>query len=377
MLVLLTGFTILLQAQTAHRYLRQGNGAYSDGNFTAAEEAYRKALESEQSVRAVYNLGNALFQQGRLEEALSRYERVAEMAEEENLKADAYYNLGNVYFQQQEYQKSMNAFKASLRLRPQDQSAKYNYAQAERAFIENAPFDLALKLKPRQVDEKDKAPEVKSYDITIVNEGKVPAREVGVMNYLPEGLNLTDPNWKLATDNTARYRNRIPAIPPGDSVTISISLTVRPDSKLKERLNAAEISQARNRWNKKDIDSTPLNADEKPQEDDFGMEPPSDQQQQKQQQQQKDEQEEQQKNEQQQQQEEQDQPSQEEKQQSEKDQPPSDQQQEGEPKEGGKKKELSPEEARRLLKIIEEEELQVMEKLKKQRGKPTKSEKDW
>jgi tetratricopeptide (TPR) repeat protein len=379
-ILVIMGLAGLLPAQTAHRYLREGNGAYSDGNFTAAEEAYRKALEAEQNLQAVYNLGNALLQQGRLKEALSRYERVAEMAEEEGLKADAHYNLGHVYFQMKQYQKSMQAFKAALLLRPKDQSAKYNYAQAERAFVENAPFDLALKLKPRQGDTEEEPPETKAYDITIVNEGKLPAREVGVVNYIPKGLDMTDPNWKQVTESAAQYRGSIPAIPPGDSVTISLSLKVRPGSKLEERLNAVEISQARNRWDKKDIDSTPLNANEKPQEDDFGKEPPSNQQQPpKQQQQQKDEQEEQPKNEQQppQQPKEQDQSSQEQKPQSGKQQPPSDQQQEGNPQEGGKKKELSPEEARRLLKIIEEEELQVMEKLKKQKGQPTKSEKDW
>jgi hypothetical protein len=42
------------------------------------------------------------------------------------------------------------------------------------------------------------------------------------------------------------------------------------------------------------------------------------------------------------------------------------------------KRELSEEEARRLLRIIEEEELQVLEKLRKaEKGQPVKKEKDW
>ena len=125
-----------LSAQPAHRYLRQGNEAYEEQDYKSAEEYYRKSLTDRGSAKGNYNLGNAIYQQGRYKESIRRFEHAAQTSKDEEAKASAFHNLGNAYLQEREYEKAIEAYKNSLRLRPADQSTKYNLAMAQRLMIE-------------------------------------------------------------------------------------------------------------------------------------------------------------------------------------------------------------------------------------------------
>lgn len=123
---------ITVNAQSAHKYLRKGDGSYKNQQYTTAEENYRKALEKEANVQGNYNLGNTIYQQKRYEEAIQRYEEAAENAKEPAAKALAYHNLGNAYFNMADYEKSVDAFKNALRHAPKDVETKLNLALAQR-----------------------------------------------------------------------------------------------------------------------------------------------------------------------------------------------------------------------------------------------------
>ncbi len=125
-------FGLAASAQSAHQFLRQGDKSYDTEAYTQAEENYRKSLEKKNSVQGNYNLGNAIYKQERYEEAVSRYEAAARVADDDLAKALAYHNLGNAYFKQQNYEKSIDAYKSSLRLNPKDIETKKNLALAQR-----------------------------------------------------------------------------------------------------------------------------------------------------------------------------------------------------------------------------------------------------
>lgn len=119
-------------AQRDHRYLRQGDRNYEENDLGAAEEAYRKALEAQESAKGTYNLGNSIYQQGRYDEAIKHYEKAAEASRDPQARANAFHNLGNAYFQQGDYANSAEAYKNALRLSPNDMETKINLAQALR-----------------------------------------------------------------------------------------------------------------------------------------------------------------------------------------------------------------------------------------------------
>ena len=64
-----------VSAQKAERdYIRKGNRLFNDSVFVDAEVNYRKALEvNPKSTVSMYNLGNTLSQQQKMQEAMEQY----------------------------------------------------------------------------------------------------------------------------------------------------------------------------------------------------------------------------------------------------------------------------------------------------------------
>lgn len=117
----------------AKSYIIQGNEYYQKGKFDNAEFAYKKAsMEDPTSVKANYNLGNALFQQKRYKESIAHYKRSAEISKTKNDKHLAYHNLGNAFMQEKDYQNAVDNYKQALKNDPKDDATRYNYALAKK-----------------------------------------------------------------------------------------------------------------------------------------------------------------------------------------------------------------------------------------------------
>ena len=113
--------------------MREGNKAYKQNDFSNAESAYRKSLESKpNNPDALYNLGNSLYQQGRFEEAKEAFDAAKQFDKKRKAQAEAMHNYGNSLFQEKKYQEAAQAFKEALKLNPADDDSRYNLAQALR-----------------------------------------------------------------------------------------------------------------------------------------------------------------------------------------------------------------------------------------------------
>ena len=113
----------LLDAQSEHRALRQGDRQYDKKEYSRAQEAYELAGNGP---KAMYNTGNALYRQGKYAEAADLFTRSTELVTEADKKADAFHNLGNAHLQQQQFGEAVEAYKNSLRSRPGDPDSKMN-----------------------------------------------------------------------------------------------------------------------------------------------------------------------------------------------------------------------------------------------------------
>ena len=122
----------VIQAQSSHSLLRKGDKSYLENDYQEAEAQYRKALKDEPDLKGKYNLGNAIYQQERFDEAIKQYAEAAEKADDPGVRSSAFHNLGNAHFLKQEFDKSVDAYKSALRLNPKDVETKYNLAQAQR-----------------------------------------------------------------------------------------------------------------------------------------------------------------------------------------------------------------------------------------------------
>ena len=131
-LILLCAFiSIALHGQSEHELLRNGDASYSAGEYSKAEEAYRKAIDKEGKSQAKYNLGNSLYEQERFDEALEQYQAAINAAPNDKTKSQAYHNLGNSLFNNEKLKESLEAYKQALRYNPDDLETKHNLSYAK------------------------------------------------------------------------------------------------------------------------------------------------------------------------------------------------------------------------------------------------------
>jgi tetratricopeptide (TPR) repeat protein len=122
---------VQVHAQNARGYVREGNKLYKEKRFKDADSLFRKGMETDtSSFKSVFNLGDALYQQGKYEEAANYFNGIAQKNPDKLLKAHAYHNMGNCYLSAKKYQESVDAYKNSLRLNPTDEDTRYNLAYA-------------------------------------------------------------------------------------------------------------------------------------------------------------------------------------------------------------------------------------------------------
>ena len=132
-------FLLLLMAATASAqkaerdFIRKGNRFFKDSVYVDAEVNYRKALETNpQSTVSMFNLGNTLAQQNKLQEAMEQYVAATKIEKDKNDLAQIYHNMGVIFQSQKDYGKAVEAYKQSLRNNPKDDETRYNLALSQK-----------------------------------------------------------------------------------------------------------------------------------------------------------------------------------------------------------------------------------------------------
>jgi Ca-activated chloride channel homolog len=165
LLLILSVFFLIndVTSQSVNSTLRQGNSKYNDGEFQEAELNYRRALERDPSdTRALYNLSNVLYKQGRYDEAANILEGLANMDLPDPKRADVLHNLGNSKMGEQKIKDGIEAYKDALRIRPQDMDTRHNLAYAMRLLQEQE--QQQQENQDDQDQEQDQQPEDQQQD---------------------------------------------------------------------------------------------------------------------------------------------------------------------------------------------------------------------
>ena len=133
-MVLLLLIAVSASAQKAERdFIRKGNRFFKDSVYVNAEVNYRKALEvNPKSTVSMFNLGNTLAQQNKLQEAMEQYVGATKVEKDKSKLGQIYHNMGVVFHSQKDYAKAVEAYKQSLRNNPKDDETRYNLALAQK-----------------------------------------------------------------------------------------------------------------------------------------------------------------------------------------------------------------------------------------------------
>jgi tetratricopeptide (TPR) repeat protein len=117
-------------AQSGKKFVREGNKLYKEKRYRDADSLYREGLKDTASYKAGFNLGDALYKQGKYKEAADYFSGIAQKNKDMNIRAQAYHNMGNCYLESKDYQQSVDAYKNALRINPNDEDTRYNLAYA-------------------------------------------------------------------------------------------------------------------------------------------------------------------------------------------------------------------------------------------------------
>lgn len=121
-------------AQEGRSLVREGNSLYKHEKYPDAEVNYRKALESagDHSLSGKFNLGDALYRQGRYDEAVEQFQNAAGSTDDDRIRAQALHNIGNARLKGGRLDESIQAYESALRLNPGDDDTRYNLEYAKR-----------------------------------------------------------------------------------------------------------------------------------------------------------------------------------------------------------------------------------------------------
>jgi Ca-activated chloride channel homolog len=102
-------------------------------NYEEAVKDYLKIQAKDPSnQRLNYNLGIGLYRLGAFDNAAFNFQQTAQSAESPGLKERALYNLGNSLFQKEDYENAVKAYEAALQIDPNDEDTKHNIALAKK-----------------------------------------------------------------------------------------------------------------------------------------------------------------------------------------------------------------------------------------------------
>ena len=122
---------VLVTAQEENAAIREGNKQYQQRQYEKALPAYQKAIEQNpNSAIARYNLANARYRGGNLEEAEKSFDELIEKTAEKTYKEKGFYNKGVTLTKQKKLLESIEAYKNALKINPADEDARFNLQKA-------------------------------------------------------------------------------------------------------------------------------------------------------------------------------------------------------------------------------------------------------
>lgn len=131
---------VVAQKMPERRLVRKGNRQYERGDYDNSIDNYSRALRYDpKSFEAKFNTANVQFRRAfadsvqldvkMIEKAEQTLRKLAQDSTRTDIeRADVAYNLGNSLFMQQKFKEALTSYRDAMRLNPDDQEAKYNYA---------------------------------------------------------------------------------------------------------------------------------------------------------------------------------------------------------------------------------------------------------
>lgn len=105
----------------------RGQSHYDKKEFDKAQSYYENILlKRENDLSAHFGLGASAYQQKDIERAVESFNQVME-SDNQELQSKALFNMGNILHDQQKLEEALAFYRKSLELNTKDEDARYNY----------------------------------------------------------------------------------------------------------------------------------------------------------------------------------------------------------------------------------------------------------
>lgn len=116
-----------VQAESLYEKMQQGSRLYEAGEFDASLNAFVDAqIEAPEDVKLKYNVAASHYKMKNYEEAVKGFLDVAATAQDARLEELSLYNTGNAMYRQGKLQEAVAYYQKALDLDPEDADARHN-----------------------------------------------------------------------------------------------------------------------------------------------------------------------------------------------------------------------------------------------------------
>lgn len=121
---------VLCQQMPERRLVRKGNKQYERGDFDTSLDNYARALQNDPNCfEAKFNTANGQFRKELIDKSEQTLRKLAQDSTRTDIeRSEVAYNLGNTLFVQQRLEEALDCYRNAMRLNPDDKEAKFNYA---------------------------------------------------------------------------------------------------------------------------------------------------------------------------------------------------------------------------------------------------------
>jgi Tfp pilus assembly protein PilF len=113
-------------------FVEQGNALFAEGKFEEAMEAFKQFQEKTPEFFEIHiNIGNCLVKMEKYDEAIAEFNKFLEKAKEgkPEVKAKALASIGEIYIKKEDMETAQDYFKKSVDLNPKDEILAYNVGE--------------------------------------------------------------------------------------------------------------------------------------------------------------------------------------------------------------------------------------------------------